>query len=352
MHRLHLLATSAVCLYTLCSCQPEGLARETSSRTPARITLKPEQSPVLRKTFRRELESEGKLSDRGGELSELAGGEVDAVATTSSTARSVLVVVDRVQSADGGRVSKLERTYEKIGGDRHEEVVFEVMKPKPLVERESEEASCALEGQAVTFDWDGGGGTYGVSGDLDDDLLTHLRFDLDLVGFLPDGEVAAGDEWELEAEAFQGVVDFMDGLPLEWAADPVVLEGWEPDEELEVHERIDGEITLTYAGTRMVDGAGLAMVEFEGELETERTEDYGGTADDESTFHSEEDETCQVEGVLLWDLEHGHAYSLVIEMELETKASETLTGSRDFHSQTRGTTGTVTLRADFERVED
>ena len=310
-----------------------------ASPAPDTITLKPEQGLVLRKTFRREFENEAEMSME------------DSTTTVSNAGRSVLIVVDTILGADGDRVTKLERTYEEAGEERS--YAFE---GEWGADSGEDTADCELEDETVTFEWDEDEEAYEVSGDQDDDRLTDLRFDLDLVGFLPDGEVDEGDEWELEAEAFQEVVAFMDGVPLEWPSDDEG-EAMEESEGPETDERTDGEITLTYAGTRTIEGVELAVIELEGEVETERTVDSTQTFDEGSaTIHREEFETREVEGVLLWDIEHGHAHSLEIEVEVEGESTDESTfefdGQEFNHSSDQEMTGTVTFEATFERVED
>ena len=78
-------------------------------------------------------------------------------------------------------------------------------------------ASSALEGETVMFEWDEDEEAYEVTSDADDGLLADLRMDIDFAGFLPDGAVDEGDEWELQPDAYRKVIDFMHGVPLDWS---------------------------------------------------------------------------------------------------------------------------------------
>ena len=198
------------------------------------------------------------------------------------------------------------------------------------------------------------------SDDVDDDLLEDLKYDYDFVALLPGEDVDEGDEWEIELEDFEAMMNPWNGVPLEWERSdgevveaPADREGVEP----EIDESKDGEITARYAGTREVDGVTYAVIEIEGEIDTERTVDFSREDDrTSSTSHQEMSETRTIEGEALWHVEGGHLHSLEIEFGLsgsETMESTTRFGDREFNNESEtDVSGTTTFTVSFALAEE
>ena len=318
-----------------------------SPRVDESIVLRPAEGLVLRRHFEHTRKSEQEHTHDEGSSS----------ATQSHTA--TLVVLDRTLAVADGRATKVSRTYEEILSSdeyRHE---------GEWGSNDGEMAGTSeLEDETVTYTWDEDEEAYAASGeDLDEELLDDLGYDLDFTALLPSGAVDEGDEWELEPETFTAAIGFLESIPLEYP-EP---EGAEEFEEVhgegvefiepEIEEETDGEITLTFRGTREADGVKLAVIEIEGEIETERVIEH--TQEFDEGTHSSTNEaadTVTYEGELLWDLEHGHLFSLELEIELEMSAHSSNTfefqgQSFDSESDMSGS-GEGKLSVRFERVED
>lgn len=303
------------------------------------IQFQPREGLVLTKTFSMTTEVESSMSS-----------ERSSSTSTSSSERS-LVVTDRVVAHEDERVTKLERTFDEISVETESAHDFGGQTSDFTSSADSE-----LSDETVVFVWDEDEEEYVVeSEDADDDLLVDLKYDYDFVALLPGDDVDEGDEWEIELEDFEAMMNPWDGVPLEWErSDGEVVEASADSEgvEPEIDESKDGEITARYAGTREVDGVTYAVIEIEGEIDTERTVDFSREDDrTSSTSHQETSETRTIEGVALWQVEGGHLHSLEIEFELsgsETMESTFRFGDREFNNESEtDVSGTTTLTVVF-----
>jgi len=151
---------------------------------------------------------------------------------------------------------------------------------------------------------------------LDAELLDGLDEDMDLRAFLPDKPVAKGDSWDVEPAAFHAVLWPGGRLPFHDADKD------EPDEiehELNaaLYASLDGDAKVTYAGQREEDGVKVFVLHVKADLSrtgesvpsNEYTTEHGGApgAKVKGEF------TTQVEGDLLWSVEHAHLISLTLE---------------------------------------
>jgi hypothetical protein len=298
------------------------------------ISLKPREGLSLRRTFHRE---------RSSEIEQEMD---DSVGTIVSEGTTTLVVLDEVLAAEGERATRLQRTYEVV--EQATSFSVEAEWGDQVGEREDD---CVLMGESVTFEWNADAEVYETESEADDDLIDELRFDLDLVGLLPEAEVDEGDEWVLDPEEFDQVLAFTEGLPFE-------RQGNEHREaEAKVEESSDGKITLTYRGLRKVGGVELAVIEIEGQYERDLVMDHSQELDGQkSSTHSETSETRAVGGELLWDVKHGHLHSLELETEVESvTVADSLFGGGgqelESWAESMGTS-TVTLEVSFERVDE
>jgi hypothetical protein len=308
-------------------------------RIATEIRFDPAEGLVLEKTFTTlsETESEGDRS------------------STSGSFERTLVVVDEYEAVDEQRVTRLVRTYEEISGESENRMTFG--------DRENESSgtiSSDVEGATVAFTWDEDDEEYRPSSDdLDDEVLPRLLFDLDFTALLPEGEVEEGDSWSLDGETYQVVMDPWGELPYDYeTSDGQTIPGKAEDDEFapETDESHDGELVVTFAGTREEDGVTVAVLELEGELETERTVAFSReTERGQFSTHSEIHETRTLSGEALWDLEAGHLSSLELEVEVHgeehsVRVMQFGEGEREFESDSVRD-GTITIRAEFRPAE-
>jgi hypothetical protein len=257
---------------------------------------------------------------------------------------------------DGDRPTRVRRTYEEIGVTSSDNVVdAEGGEHESTTEEES-----ALEGTTVLFVWEEDDEEYTKSfGDDggDEELLEKLNLDGYLIEFLPDGEIAEGEEWEIDASAFH-ILTYPGGdLSYETVDAEEEDDGSREDLDEQYRENMEGEILAEYQGTRDEDGILVAVIaltvetstsiEQEQELEAQIGEETAdGTATNTMEFEFE------LEGELLWDLEAGRAHSL----QLSGDKTFNLTNNQQFEgagltieiASSQEFEGTLELRYSFE----
>ena len=174
-----------------------------------------------------------------------------------------IVVTDEILEAEDGRPTDLLRTFDELLQEttyRNSEEETEVL------------STSEMEGRTIRFYWDDEDEAYVVESDdgedeLEDDTLAFLLEDMDLRLALPDGEVEEGDEWSVDPAAYLtlmwpgGLLDFLDEGEAE--KDPVSREMNE-----EVIENLDGEGSATLVEFREEDGARVAVISLELDVET------------------------------------------------------------------------------------
>ncbi|MCP3914894.1 MAG: DUF2457 domain-containing protein [bacterium] len=311
------------------------------------IRFQPTEGLELTKTFERKTQRENtSTSERGGD------------STQSSSAEYVLVVTDTIVNADDERIAKLERTFDTATAEIESSFVSE----RASVDN-ARSASSEIEEATVVFEWDEDEEEYVASSeDADDEAIEELLFDYDFTALLPGEEVDEDDSWEMEIEDFKDMLDPWKGHPFEWeSSDGEVTEASAPSDEgdrpePEIDESEDGEITVTYSGTREEDGVTYAVLTITGEIETERTVDFSSDEGDRgNTMHQEATETRTIEGEALWAIEAGHLAELEIEVETSMTQSMENTfrfGDREFSSSSEGEgTSSSTFTAVFAAPE-
>ena len=268
-----------------------------------KIEFRPLAGLTLVETVRAEVEGENeRTSDEGS-------------STMRLTEEFLLVVTDEIQAAKGGRTTKLRRTQDELSSKSSSEF----QGPDGM----SVTGSSDLENATVTFEWSEDEQEYAASSDeVEADVLEDLPYDLDFAALLPSGDVSEGDEWEVDTDAFANLTNPWPKLPWKWDLPEQEGTVTTADDEPEVDESRDGEVTATYAGTREVDGVTLAVVTLEGEIEVETT--VGGSSDGgpgSATFHQEWTAKRSIEGELLWNVAGGYLHSLRIVSEEESQGS-------------------------------
>lgn len=268
-----------------------------------------------------ELELEDmRLELNGTDMSEQAGQAEVAMKTSMKVS-----VTDRYVTLEGGRPTRLERTFDTISLSQH------ASSSHPMAGDQERDipASSELEGSTVVFSWNEGDSAYDVAFEDeqgDAELLEDLQEDMDLRGFLPPGEVAEGDTWKIPAEAVEHALAPGGDVKLrpDEGGDP--MSGMDQFSPGDLVGDLEGEFEATYGGTREEDGARVAVirVKIEGKSASDlsdKLEEMGEMAKDKvpvpiefSAMDAEFE--YEAEGELLWDLETGLAHSLHLSGEV------------------------------------
>jgi hypothetical protein len=226
------------------------------------------------------------------------------------------VVSDELVAVGSGRPEKLARTFDEL----HQQQTASETRFDGEVMEQTQKLTCDLEGKRVVFTWNADDKRFDVQAaadqKLDAELLDGLDEDMDLRAFLPDKPVAKGDSWDVEPAAFRAVLWPGGRLPFHDADKD------EPDEiehalNAAFYASLDGDAKVTYAGQREEHGVKVFVLHVEADLSrtgesvasSEYTSEHGGApgAKTKGEF------TTQVEGDLLWSVEHAHLISLTLE---------------------------------------
>ena len=260
------------------------------------------------------------------------------------------VVTDVFESVDDGRPQRLRRSFDELSG--HEQARFSNADSE---ESHDSDYESALEGQSVVFTWNEESGEYDVAFDEgaegETELLEELDEDMDLRRLLPEHAVAEGDSWEIEAGVFACISDPGGELAL--------LDSTGENEDRssingQLRDNLSGTIKASYVGTRDVDGTPAAVIELDIETLTHGEEELpgeelppggSGTSRIESSY--------QLEGELLWDMEHGHALSLELAGTTGFTMAQAVSGEHEGESieqeQKMVFAGSATFSMRFER---
>lgn len=278
---------------------PEGRASS--------ITFHPKEGLELSKSFRMtyEVELDEMTLSVGGEEVSMDGTEMSM---TLELEESVSVSDTYVAMGDG-RPEKLRRTFDELAHSQKSSGT--------QVLTTDEEYKSDLEGETVLFVWDEDEEECVASfedSEADEDLLEELEEDMDLRGFLPEGEVEEGDSWELEASEMERLLSLGGDLHFETGDEE---EGEEADDLNrawdDALENLEGTITCTYSGDSEVDSRMVAAITIEAEF-------YGSADADALTVTM----TFDLEGQLDWDLEGGHfvAFELGGEFDVDVEMTD------------------------------
>ena len=282
---------------------------------PTAIRFEVAEGLLLSKTFTSTLELDS------GELSSTMNGQEippqylpDVSVHIEMSAR--LVVRDEYLAASEGRPTHLRREYQTVAGNGS----WESEVPPAPTESGSFEAECDLEGETVEFRWDEKREEYRreqLDAAKPSELLEKLDPELDLLAFLPAGEVEVGDRWEVELGAVTALLH--PGGELGLTEDPEEEES--PFEDVS----LEGQLKARLAEILEKDGKRLAVIALEGEYvhEQQRPTDLEHVPVVDGTAHEVRTSRLAVEGELLWDLDANHAVSLELTAAVDS-TSETI----------------------------
>lgn len=325
------------------------------------VRFAPAEGLSLTKTYT--ITNETELEDQETLVNgEAPPADMDMEMTNVST--MTLTVTDTYVGMGEGRPTKLARSYDSIGSDASTEMVVPMMGPQEIDVASTSE----LEEQTVHFVWDAESGEYAVrfpedAEDADEELLEGLTEDMDFRAFLPDGEVAEGDSWEVSPDALMDVMAPGGNLKLE--ADSEDEMGMGPDTGQQMSDmlgEIEGELTAQLAGFREADGVRMAVItltfdvtssndltDMVMEAMAEQEAPMGMDMDIESVDVSV---AMEGEGELVWNLSGGHFASLTLEAELTTDTDMAMSMAMGTESmsleQSMTNSGTITIEASAE----
>lgn len=270
-----------------------------------KFSFRAEKGQKLEKSF------ESKLSLDLDEMSVSIGGEEippeelgdPQMSMESST---TLQFLDTHEEAGNGRPAKFTRKFVELAGKN----IQSAGGGDEEAGSETKEESSELSGKTVRFTWDEEQGKFETTweGDEgDDELLAGLVEDTDLRSCLPSGDVAEGDKWELDADAFRGMSDPGGDLALKEENDD------EDDQKLsrDLRDNMEGKLDATFKGLREVEGGKYAVIALEGEIKTKAEKSESGGEGHSSTM--ELALTFQVQGEILWDAAAGRAHSFALD---------------------------------------
>lgn len=250
-----------------------------------------------------------------------------------------LVVTDRFVELREGAPKKLRRTFDKVGQKSTVDV------ENPMIDQTTEVPyRSALQGKEVIFTWNAEEEEYATAfpdDEGDKELLEGLHEDLDLRGFLPDGEVEEGEEWEVDPVVLAEVL--APGGDLKLVPEEVEMAGGMNPTDTGMgdfsswfSEGLEGSVKARFEGTReTASGVKVGEITIEVDITsavdmTEKSQERLERA--ELPAHVEEIEitssdlqlALESEGTLLWNLEAGCALSFELKGEFELSADTTM----------------------------
>ena len=236
---------------------------------------------------------------------------------------------------EDGQVGALVRRFEEIAGTSLEVATGD----GPTEDQDERELVSPLEGRAVRFTWDeeeeGHSCAFLDEGEdeaLDAVLLGDQRIDAFGGWFLPppeNAEVAPGDRWELTKERWN---DFL-RMGGEFWVDAADADA--PDEEHAAHVRDfegqllrngESDLACWLAAVEAEDGERVAVIGFEGTLDSHAKQDY--TSDFDGTrgeVSARVEHEMRIEGSCRFDLDAGRALSIETRIAITTTITERTT---------------------------
>lgn len=289
-----------------------------------------------------------------------------AIEMSMTTSFDVTVTDEYVAMGDG-QVKKLHRTFDSIHSATDLEMEIDIMGQVQNQDM-SMPSSSELEGKKIVF-------TLGEDGEYvatfpeeegDEKLLAGLTEDLDLTGFLPEGEVEEGDEWTIDPTMLGDALapggdlklrpDEMDsGEMMGMNQEMGDLSDWFSDD-------IEGEVKGTFKGTRETeDGTKVAvigiMIDITNavdltEMMQEGMADMPAEAGEMEVQSMDMALAIEGEGTLLWDLAAGCAHSFELtgdfSMQMDIAMAISAQGQDMEIEQSMEFSGSLTNTATFE----
>lgn len=298
---------------------------------------------------------------------EMPAMEVDMTVTSDQK----IVVTDEYISNRDGSPKKLKRHFDELSNDTAVAFKMEMMGQSQNNDKNIKSKS-ELTGKTVVFTWDDADKSYKRvfdPADENDELLAKLDEDMDLRALLPQGEVKAGDEWEIDVKSLVSVLapggnmafvpedsDDGDDMGMGNMAGMGSMSDW-------LSEMLEGEAKGKYEGEREADGHKLAVLKVTikiksakdiTELVTEQMKKSKTPPGvDSMSFDSMDIEfEMESEGELLWDLSKGRAHSFELSgpahMNMDMAMKLSAGGQNLSLEQSMQMSGTTNMSVKFE----
>lgn len=259
-----------------------------------------------------------------------------------------IAVVDTYGETVDGRPARLERTYDTLSNNAISSISSSMMG-----DDESEAAGeSELEGLTVIFSWDADEGDYSVAfaegSDGDEELLDGLAEDMDLRALLPEGDVAEGDTWSIDADS---IVDLLAPggdlaiIPEDTDLGGMGMPGGGGMDIRQMLGDVDGDVSAELTGIREGETGRIAVIALSLEIEstndlTEFVQEMMEDAEMPPEAGNMEIESVDVEmsvegeGELLWNVTTGHFVELNLSTEMESTMDQAMSLSMGPESMT------------------
>jgi len=259
------------------------------------------------------------ISMNGEELPPEMLGDVESTSIDSFSA----TLHDVFSAADGGRATRFVRTYRGLSGNSAMEGGMMEMMGESDLDRS---LSSELEGEEVIFTWDAEAEEYTAAfpeeSTADEELLEDLVGDLEMAEFLPRAAVSVGDEWDIDLEHFELIVEPGGEFHLTPEGEEVQFDEMEEQiEEADVEPTYEGSLI----GKLLSVEERIATIEITAEIEMlldlsgvidPMTQEMEGMELLITPVELVVERTAEGTGTLLWDLEKGRMISLEFEAEV------------------------------------
>lgn len=230
---------------------------------------------------------------------------------------------DVFSAADGTRATRFVRSYRELAGNSAMEGGMMEMMGEGDVDRA---LASELEGEDVIFTWDADAEEYTPSfpedSDADEELLEDLVGDLEMAELLPEAAVSVGDEWDIDLEHFELIVEPGGEFHLAPEGEEISFDEMEEQiEEADVEPEYEGSLTGKLVS---VEGR-VATIEITAEIEMlldlsgvidPMTQEMEGMELVITPVELVIERTAEGTGTLLWDLDKGRMVSLEFEAEV------------------------------------
>lgn len=288
-----------------------------------RLELRAEEGATITRTFETtaELTLDNMDMTMNGQAPPMMP-EMDMTMTTKAT----IVVTDEIQKVADGRATRFQRNFDTLSQETEMQMEIDMMGQTQSNEM-SMPAASELEGKTVAFEWADGvyQAKWPEDSKYDEALLEGLVGDMDLAVFLPKGPVEQGDEWKVNPKELIPVMAPGGNLKLipenVEAADMMGMQSNFGSSADWFQENLDGDVTVSFQGTRENDGGTLAVlsVRFDLENAVDMTEmvqegmekvELPPEAEGLEIEHMDLEIAYEGEGQILWDIAAGRAHSM------------------------------------------
>jgi hypothetical protein len=284
----------------------------------------------------------------------------------SMTTSFDVTVTDEYTAMGDGRVKKLARTFDSINSSTDLAMEIDIMGQVQNQDM-SMPSSSELEGMEILF-------TLGEDGEYtpsfpeeegDEKLLAGLSEDMDLLGFLPPGEVEEGDEWAIDPITLSTALapgGDLKLLPEDMdSADMMGMNQEMGDLSDWFSDDIEGEVKGTFKGTRETeDGVKVAVISIMiditnavdlTEMMQEGLSEMPSEAGEMEVGSMDMALAIEGEGTLLWDLSAGCAHSFEMtgdfSMQMDIAMNISAQGQEMEIEQSMEFSGSLTNTATF-----